>query len=144
MKSKALFLLVTFLLNTIVGFACAVTMETGHSHSEGHSYSPVAHKHQNSTHQNAHAHSVTKKDANDKAEKHGCCKDEVSKFNSITKIVGQASKIDTKEPVLDLTPIFFAGKPEVIFKSSGYSNYLANRQRPPNSKIRILIQSFQI
>lgn len=144
MKSKALFLLVIFLLNTIVGFACAVTTETGHSHWKGHFHNQVAHKHQHSTHQPTHPHSVRKKQANDKTEKHGCCKDEVSKFNSVAKIAGQASKIDTKAPVLDLNPIFFAGEPEVIVKSAGYSNYIANRQRPPNSKIRILIQSFQI
>ena len=143
MKSKALFLLVTFLLNSIVGFACAITMEAAHSHSVAHSHRQTAHTHQHSTHQHAHSNSVANKQGGDKSDKHGCCKDEVSKFNSLAKIAGQAGKIDTKVPVLDLTPIFFAGEP-VTIKSAGYSNYIANRQRPPNSKIRILIQSFQI
>lgn len=141
MKSKALFLLVTFLLNSIVGFACAITMESGHSHSEVHSHSHAAHQH--STHQHAHSYSVAKKQESDKSHKHGCCKDEVSKFTSLAKIAGQAGKIDTKTPVVELTPIFFASEP-IILKSAGYSNYITNRQRPPNSKIRILIQSFQI
>lgn len=141
MKSKALFLLVVFLLNTIVGFACAVTMESGHTHSEAHSHNHTAHQHQHTTH---HSHSsVAKKQSSDKSGKHGCCKDEVSKFNSLAKIAGQAGKINTKAPVVELTPIFFAGEP-LIIKSAGYSNYIVNRQRPPNSKIRILIQSFQI
>ena len=80
---KAMFLLVVFLLNTVVGFACAVTMQNGTPQQERHaveSHQHIDHDHPNHDHsKSAEAHHDLTDHHAPKKDKDDCCKDEVIK-----------------------------------------------------------------
>lgn len=161
MRFKALFLLVIFLLNTLVGFACAIQIEyksqenkvKGHAHdhsSHAHdSASPadIAHNHGSHKHSDNHETAHKKPELNHSqsgsAEDSSCCQDEVSKFYSLDKIAPQSVKIIAKPPVLDITGFYYTPLAVLPIKK-GFDKYIDNRQRPPTNDIRIAIQSFQI
>lgn len=153
MRLKALFLLVIFLLNTLVGFACALQIEyqsqekiaskhhNHSSHAHNSSSSKIAHNHDShasADHDIAHKHSEDSSD-----EDSSCCKDEVNKFYSLDKIAPQSGKIIAKAPVSEIV-LFYYIPLNALHIEKGYSKYIDNRQRPPTSDIRIAIQSFQI
>lgn len=141
MRSKAIFLLTLFLLNTAVGLGCALHMavET-HDHAD-----------EISSFHNIH-HGVA---VNDKEELNNdlpvssnstdtCCQDEVNKFNYLNKIIPSASKQVIKIPVFSLS--FTNYLSPVLFSDTqtSYIHFITNRQRPPSTPVRIIIQSFQI
>ena len=142
MKSKAIFLLVVFLLNTAVGFGCALHM----SHSEDHEAHHDGHKHH---HEHGSHHLAIK--ANLQANKVSigdkdapCCQGAVNNFISIAKQLPQTVKSDLAYPVADfVTNHYFSLK--AFFSVASKQQIIVNqRQRPPTSDIRISIQSFQI
>ncbi len=161
MKSKALFLLVIFLLNTLVGFACALQIEykSQGSKSEEHVHDHSSHAHDSASsadiahNHGSHKHSGNRETAHKKpelnhsqsgsAEDGSCCQDEVRKFYSLDKIAPQSGKIIAKPPVLDITGFYYTPLAVLPIKK-GFDKYLDNRQRPPTNDIRIAIQSFQI
>lgn len=159
MRCKALFLLVIFLLNTLVGFACALQIRyaspenkvngRAHDHSShSHEFDATeikpkhsSHSHQPANHENAHkklAHTNS-----ESAEGNYCCQDEVIKFHSVDKIVSQFGSVVLKIPVIDIAIFQFTLLAALPVKK-GFAKYIDNRQRPPTSDIRVSIQSFQI
>lgn len=119
MKSKALFLLVAFLLNTAVGFACAVQMDTfGHHHH------------------NHHHHSGHQGD--------NCCKTTVNNLVTQAKVVPEGIKVFNG--VLALSGGFEYDFSVFSFRNIAADQlYFADPQyHPPIKDIRIAIQSFQI
>ena len=162
MKTKALFFLVIFLLNTLVGFACTLHLEyaSPKKKANGHTHDHSAHTHHDSAsqedanhHDSHNHHSPKNKTAHTStghthsqagsAEDDSCCQDEVSKFYSLDKIAPHSEKIIAKAPVLDI--IIFCYNPlATLHIVKGSIKYIDNRQRPPTRDIRIAIQSFQI
>jgi hypothetical protein len=137
MKSKALFLLVIFLLNTIVGLCC--TLHVFHKDHDGN----TAHHHLSSpgiTHQRQSVlipfASVSKDDT--------CCQGAVNKFSFLAKLVPQTSNVAIQLPVALAAfyhPYALTALPDFRLK---IQHFVIKRQRPPTSDTRILIQSFQI
>ncbi len=146
---KATFLLIVFLLNTVVGFACAISMQYGTPYGEHHtseSYKNTGHDHANHDHPKqteAHHdltdHHTTKKDKDD------CCKDEVTKLLKEDKVSPSKITVSIQQA------LFFTLLPTYcqldILASSVYqpnTKYFVRSYHPPIRDIRISIQSFQI
>lgn len=132
MKSKALLLLTTFLLHTLVGLGCALR-SSNHENP----------KHQISLHGATHQEHRQNSSGKKGCQGH-CCKDSVGKFNGLAKLVPSAQK-QVKQ-----TPIFLTAndelKREILHPATARDSisYSIIRERPPNQKIRILLQSFLI
>ncbi len=140
---KAVFLLMAFSLNSVVGFACAAGLDMGfnsnHHEESGMEVSENHHHekshHHNGTHTNSHQTN---------SHKDNCCNNGVVKFQQIDK------NIETSFSLIG--PSFFTSFPASFYnidilssgnKSSGIY-YLVRKHRPPIPDIRIAIQSFQI
>ena len=95
MKSRAIFLLVIFLLNTIIGIGCALGMENS-SHNDNHTHDD------GSTHQ--HLPDV-KADLNLSAQDL-CCKALVNDLVVQSKLIPETGKVQIALPVIWL-PAYF-------------------------------------
>ena len=86
-RIKALFLLVVFSLNTLVGFACSVGVDMGYNHNHHHDEN-LHHKHSDNdgtNHKRQHMLStVGVKDAHSMDD---CCSSDVTKFALLDKSV---------------------------------------------------------
>jgi len=141
-RFKAILLLTVFLLNTVVGFACAVGLDMSFNSTHHHEHEETEVIETKGSHHHAgvnHHHHHQKK------EKDNCCNDNVIKLVQTDKSLS---------PVQDfnITPAFF-----IVFVSTFYnidilasfrakanSRYLVRSYHPPIPDIRIAIQSFQI
>ena len=145
MKTKAIFLLVIFLLNTVVGFACAVGMERdNHGESDVHvSSKKNNHKHDHQ-HKGAHVHKHSASNGPNLSKEDPCCKTLVNDLVVQGKLVPQSVKNQVILPVLllpDYNYNFLIPSVKLALKKSVYAG---QRERPPNRDIRISINSFQI
>lgn len=127
MKSKAIFLLVIFLLNTVVGFGCALGMETGHHHH------PISHHHKT-----APVSGVSFSTEN------SCCKTLINELATQSKLIPESDKLQVVLPVLWLPDYVYALLIPVTDLELHQHVDVNRRKRPPNEDIRIAIQSFQI
>ncbi|SHN36157.1 hypothetical protein [Chitinophaga sp. CF418] len=143
-RFKAALLLTVFLLNTVVGFACAVGLDMGFNPTHHHEHNETGGAQTKGSHHQAdvnhhHHHHPQKK------EKDNCCNDNVIKVIQTDK---------SRSPALDfsINPAFF-----IVFVSTFYnvdlwassrakvnSRYFVRSYHPPIPDIRIAIQSFQI
>ena len=133
---KALFLLIVFSLNTVIGFACAVGMDMGfNSHHHEESSITSASMHHNDA--NVENHQT-------KNDKDNCCNDEVMQFQKIDKAI--ASSINVVNPVSFTTYVASFYNIDILSASTQISaiKYFARSYHPPISDIRIAIRSFQI
>lgn len=162
MRFKALFLLVIFLLNTLVGLACALQMEyksqeigaKGHAHDHplnAHdSASPAntahnhgSHKHGDSHHETAHKKLELNHSQAGSDEDSSCCQDDVSKFYSLDKTTPKCENVIVKAPISEIAlSLYISFHAQLVAR--GHTKYIETRQRPPTNDIRIAIQSFQI
>lgn len=133
MKSKAIFLLVIFLLNTLVGFACALTMDGqyGDVHKDHH------HVHSNlQPNKQISGLSISPEDH--------CCKTLVNDLLSQSKQIPQNGKLHIVLPMIWLPDFIYALLAKVTDVDFGQNVYVNHKSRPPKENIRIVIQSFQI
>lgn len=130
MKSKAICLLVIFLLNTVVGLGCALTME-GH-HAENHSHAD-GHEHKDKL--------VTRLISS--TEDH-CCKTLVNDLVAQSKLIPDSAKTQAALSVIWLPDFAYKLFVPLISTQLEQRFYVDHRSRPPNEDIRIVIQSFQI
>lgn len=146
---KAVFLLVVFLLNTVIGFACTVGLEEDHhlhnapaTHLHKHDHGGSDHHHSKSEHHHddlAADHHSAKKD------KENCCKDEVTKLLKEDKLAAAKSAANLQPVVFITVPVSFYQFDALalsIFAPS--TRYFVRSYHPPIEDIRISIQSFQI
>lgn len=136
-KFKALFLLLVFSFNTIVGFACSIGVDMGYN-ARHHAHGKSHHKHH---HHNDIKSSAYYENAND-----DCCSHEVAKFTLLDKSVSE-NNIALQAPVFLLA-----------FASTFLLQIVPENEVAVNSKfqfvrrscflndidLRIAIQSFQI
>lgn len=148
MKGKALFLLVIFLLNTVVGVACALHLSPDFGASE-----VKAHDHGTHTHSNDHHHSADKATGsllklaslqNLTAKAPVCCKDEVNTFNLLAKNVSSTGNTDLKVPVYFILPQFLSPYLQVVRSKSRTTIFEKYRKPPRSVDIRVSISSFLI
>ncbi len=165
---KAVFLLVVFALNTVVGFACAIGLDMGFntSHHNDEAIKPSVHIHADGKkhhHQpepakvNVHVHDDGKKHnhPNEPAKQHhedketpgkdkdDCCNDGVLKFQNLDKNLNQNTKTAIDAPAFVAFLSNFSGVDILkIFVTPQLPviRYLF----PPPPNILIYIQRFQI
>ncbi|MEJ7557422.1 MAG: hypothetical protein WKF66_03870 [Pedobacter sp.] len=145
-QSKAAFLTVVFLLNTIVGFACAISTDMGikNDHHRKPEISVHSHKHDNG-HKHEHRQPAADHHA-PKKSKDNCCKEEVAKLTKADKL--QQSSFDYS--LLSLPSFILPVALHNFRSTSGIvsvnipNSYFARHCRPPIADVRIAIQSFQI
>jgi len=129
MRSKAIFLLVVFLLHTVVGFGCALGMQENHhdhQHADGHEHKTMS----------VSGLSFSKEDL--------CCKTLVNDLLTQSKLVPESGKVLVVLPLMWLPDYSYALFIPVTGIELNESVYVDRRERPPNQDIRITIKSFQI
>lgn len=139
---KAAFLLTVFTLNIIVGFACSVGVDMGfNSHHHEDEEATEVHTHSNGEkhHHEKAGHKHSHKDGKD-----NCCNDKVLKIAQTDKAIPQVAKL--------ISPVFFTAFVATYFdfnisyplQVSTSDEYFVRWHPPPDSDIRIFIQSFQV
>ena len=141
---KAIFLLVVFSLNTLIGFACAVGMYMGfnkkhHHHDDPVSSATVSHHHETTHH---HDDGLTKKNA---TEENNCCTDKASQLSGSDKLLAQTINTGIETPVaLVFLHFLYSSDLSSIF-TQDINKVPVVRPFVLNSRgIRVSIQSFQI
>lgn len=132
MKSKAIFLLVIFLLNTILGFGCALGMEA--NHHENHAQSQEHH----------HEHKTNTASGLSFSNEDLCCKILVNDLLTQSKLIPEISKLHVLMPMMLVSANAYGLFVPVSAVELEQNDVVNHRERPPNSDIRIIIQSFQI
>ena len=143
---KAVFLLIVFSLNTLIGFACAVGVNLGtnakHSHNHHHHGEGVkkhSHHHdENLAHNHHHDHKNTG-NADD-----NCCTGKVLQLSQTDKLVTQTIYSGIEIPVI-LAPLHFLYRAFLPAVTPEINKIPFARPYILNSRgIRVSIQSFQI
>lgn len=153
-RLKATFLIIVFLFNTMIGFACSVGWDMSfnkdhHVRSSGYE-KPKEHTHPPGTKKHSHEHKAAHnaKDhhkQNEKKEKGDCCKDEVAKFAAVDKQISKA--ISIKSPLLFANtnlPVFIPADVAIPTGHTLDNRFFVRCHHPPIPDIRIAVQSFQI
>lgn len=148
---KAAFLTFVFLLNTIVGFACAVGMNMGFNakhHEDQKVVSSEKHTHKNGkNHDHAkHSHDQNPGDHHaSKSQKDNCCKEQVTKLTKADKLTQPGFNYSLLSSAFFLLPstVYRIGE-TVTFPVNVPNTYFVRHYRPPIPDVRIAIQSFQI
>jgi len=149
---KAIFLLIVFSLNTVVGFACSVGVDMGFNSSHHQEEtSPV----QSDSHQHAKPHQHHKPHPEHKEvadaqhssddEKNNCCKDEVAKLSKVDKLTPKSLDIG-------IHPVFVAALISTFYQFNVVpsdlhtpdNKFFVRSHHPPIPDIRVASQSFQI
>lgn len=158
---KALFLLATFSLNTVVGFACSLGLDMGfntkhHSHEEGEKHEHdnghqhdghKGHSHQNSPGSHHHSDNTDNTTASfSSPNEENCCSDFVVGFQNTDKQIAEKSSIPQKS-TNTLLYLVFAPPSAELLNAKDFANHLRIPPReidysPPD--IRVFIQSFLI
>ncbi|WP_316822992.1 hypothetical protein [Pedobacter gandavensis] len=142
MKSKAIFLLVIFLLNTVVGFGCALGMEVDF-HDPHHSYKVDNHSDKDHEHHHAIGKS-TQISGQHVSQEDLCCKSLVNDLIIQSKQIPESIKFQAPVPIISLPDFSHSLLAPLASVKLAQSVYADHRERPPNQDIRIAIQSFQI
>lgn len=147
---KAIFLLIIFSLNNIIGFACAVGMDMGfnskHHHEKPHTHNGKAHHHHKGAHSHTtksqHHHSEIK--VSGATEKENCCTEDATQLSQSDKLLVNVISSGLEAPVALVAlhflylSYFSSFKPESK-KIQEVRPYVLNSRG-----IRVSIQSFQI
>jgi hypothetical protein len=155
---KAIFLLIVFSFNTIIGFACAIGLNMGfnskhHHHDETISHNTKSHHHNGKSH---HHHKGTESHTNisqhhnneinksGATEKENCCSEDATQLSQSDKLLVNVANSGIEMPVALIALHFL-----YISHLSSFKTEITKIQevRPYvlNSRgIRVSIQSFQI
>lgn len=141
-RFKATLLLTVFLLNTVVGFACAVGLDMGFNSIHHHEHDETAATEAKGSHHHAdidHHHHHQKK------EEDSCCNDNVIKLTGADKSLSPALDFSI-HPAFSIVFVSTFHNIDVLasFRAKVNSRYRVRSYHPPISDIRIAIQSFQI
>ncbi len=144
---KAIFLLVVFALNTLVGFACAIDLNMGfntkHHHDHPDNTAITAHHHAGSQH--IHHHPARIVNEIRAAEDGNCCNNNVVQLSQLDKLLAQTVKIGAEVPatLVQLHFLYQSYLPAFAHNNT----HLLQFVRPyvlSSRGIRVSIQSFQI
>jgi hypothetical protein len=140
MKNKAIFMLFIFMLNTIVGFGCAL-------HMSGKLYEKTAEKHHDRHEDKSEVaghHHQPPANGTSVSDKEMCCQGSVNNIISQVKIVPQSGTIILQAPF-----VYIGSEHQFSFeplRGVDITKLLTvdKRQRPPTNDIRIAIHSLLI
>ncbi|MES2419091.1 MAG: hypothetical protein V4541_12955 [Bacteroidota bacterium] len=148
MKGKALFLLVIFLLHTVVGLACSLHLGSAlqPSPSKGHEHASHVHSADHHHPEGQSDHYLAGFDSLQAPADNVdvCCQDEVEEFSLLDKNLIHVGKIDLKAPVHLLLPSFFYCFDQLAIEQSKTTFFITDRKPPSSVDIRISISSFLI
>ena len=139
---KALFLVIVFGFNTVVGFACAIGIDTSfktkHHHEEEVPKIHVlgvgkVHHHKKKEHKHSPENG-----------KDDCCNNKVLKISQADKAVPQAAKL--LSPAFFTTIVAVYNHINISYSSqvNTSTKYFVRGHHPPIADIRVAIRSFQI
>ena len=147
---KALFMLLVFSVNTMVGFACSLGLDMGfnarHHHEE--EIEAAVHVHANGK-KHVHHEEAAKEhhnEASDKSqdEKDNCCHNKVVKIDQQDKAIAKTVTYNVPlsypvftPPLYNINFLFYSQQTPAI-------KYFVRSYHPPIPDIRIAIRSFQI
>ena len=136
-KLKSALLVIVFFLNTIIGFACSIGLDT--VFKEG-----VFQTGSNLIALDLHT-SEEVSDHHDEESEDPCCKDEVEKFEKIDKLAPQSSDSGLS-PIISSTFLSEYYHHSTLFTTIllPINRYQLLKHHPPIPDIRIARQSFQI
>jgi hypothetical protein len=144
MKRKAIFLLMIFMLNTVVGFSCALHFDQ-HIHGNNHSLAKSVFHHQGHSHLSAYqmAHDVNPAKGLGFVHENLCCKTLTGNLAIQGKLSADSDSVLAKVPVLWIRSGF---NPAPVVTVNALNVGYAKFTDPcfPNKDIRIAIRSFQI
>nr|WP_294791059.1 hypothetical protein [uncultured Mucilaginibacter sp.] len=158
MKSKALLLLVVFMLNIATGFACALRMsiheqeEGTEHHHEGREATEHAHhgeeaKEHHHEHQQVSPTAVHEEPFSSRtyiSQNDPCCQSAVNSFNALPKVTPQSAQIILLAPLTYIGSYHHSFLEPVTVTQANRFILIDGRRRPPTYPIRIALQSFQI
>ena len=158
---KALFLLITFSMNTVVGFACSMGVDMGFN--SGHHLHGSGKHHEHADADNHHEHDGAKSHCHQHAAKshyqsdnhnntvsftsqseENCCKDFVVGFQSMDKML--TKQYSAQQKITDLSPFITI----FIAEANNTKGFILHLRIPPREidysppDIRVFIQSFLI
>ena len=151
MKVKALLLLIVFIANSLIGFGCALFMNTDSIDIDNADSKPAVHDHKShdhgssakvstypiSNHKIIPASKVSPQDSS-------CCQSSVNSFISLTKDTPQTGKILIKAPSVLIGNFHSLFLLAVTSEVAIVHWFALNEHHPPTPDIRISIQSFLI
>lgn len=145
---KASFLIVVFLLNTAISFACSLGLEWGSNSSHHYGEEQASsHTHVNDDHHHlsAQTHRNTGHYQQTKTSKDDCCSDEVVQLAKVDKVTTQSSSYNFHPIFITLFVSFFYHFNFSIQDNLSMTGKYILHDRPPSiPDIRIAICSFQI
>ena len=154
---NAALLLLVFLMNTVIGFACAVGLNMGFNakhHQNEEATEAVVHLHQNGkkhlhqekseSHSHTTPHHKTAGTNDNSKSNDDCCSNKVSNFTKLYKTVPNTQSF--------VAPMFLKAFAGTYYRLNILSSadvtkdmkFFVRSYHPPISDIRIAIQSFQI
>lgn len=142
---KAIFLLVVFSMNTVVGFACSVGLDMGfnsrHHHEEKNEMATDHHQHNGK----AHDHGVAADHHSHEKQEDNCCKDEVIKFVKVDKQIAPSFSLTAPLLLLEcIHPSYYYFNVPASGVHTPENKLFVRCHHPPIPNIRVAIQSFQI
>ena len=151
---KALFLLIVFSLNTLLGFACSIGIDMGYNSKHHHNENSVSEDQPYKTSGNCHADysdeenvlTPTNDEESDSSKDHDCCSNGVLKFLTLDKKITPSTAVDLNTSVL-LMAVQFAYQIDLLHylkNNTARVHYFVRSDHPPIPDIRIAIQSFLI
>lgn len=150
---KAVFLLIVFSLNTVIGFACSVGVGMGFNSKHHHHHKGKSHHHHGKSHHHHHSadsHTVKSPSAGEikksrATETENCCNDDATRLSQSDKVLVNVINSGVEVPVALIALHFLYISSHL---SSFYSEITKIQEVRPyvlNSRgIRVSIQSFQI
>ena len=149
-KIKAAFLLVGFVLNTAVGFACSIGVDMGynqHHHNAAHLAAKVHNaSKQHGHHKKAQSQHPMHKAAGDAQQPDGedCCSHGVLQFAKLDKSVTEFFKLVPAKGSADFLPSFFYSQTLPVTRVVQDVKPFVRSYHPPIPQIYLAVQSFLI
>ena len=141
---KAIFLTFVFLLNTVVGFACAVGVDVKFSDVQHHNEDKAVPAHEH-VHLEGHHHDHKDGVIDHHHAENNCCKDEVAKLRDADKLSQRSYDFGQLSLPIFIIPDFaYHQGNSFLFPVNTPNAYFSRHWRPPIVDVRIAIQSFQI
>lgn len=138
---KAVFLSIVFASNTIIGFACAVGVESTLIKHLVHSNDK---KEAHASHIHADGEKHHHHNEKEPSDEDGCCNSHVVSFEHLDKIISTSDSNNFKLHVFELRSSLFFNIPLQSGAFTSTINYVFRNLRLPTEDIRVSIRSFQI
>jgi len=153
-KIQALSLLIVFLSNTVMGFACSLGIDMGYNSNHHHNQTNSSELNSDNKLGDCHTEYFGDKgssnlkddEGSDSSNDQDCCSNEVVKFLKLDKNVSPSTTVDSSVPVL-LMAVQFTYQIELLQylkNNSPKAHHFVQSDHPPIPDIRIAIQSFLI